>query len=51
MISIEQIILIVNTFLVPIAIFSFKSVNSWKNDICDRLERLEHKLDLEHGKA
>ena len=51
MISIEQLVLIVNTFLVPIAIFSFKSVNNWKNDICDRLERIEHKLNFDHGKS
>ena len=47
-IYIEQILLICNTILIPTVIFTYKKINNWSSDICDRLVKIEHKLNLEH---
>jgi len=47
--EIEYIILLVNSMLIPICIFGYRKINNWSTDICNRLIKIEHKLELDHA--
>ena len=49
MVEIEYITLLVNSILIPICIFGYRKINNWSSDICNRLTKIEHKLELDHG--
>ena len=48
MIEIEYITLLVNSILIPICLFGYKKINNWSTDICNRLTKIEKKLQLDN---
>ena len=49
MVEIEYVTLLVNSILIPICILAYKKISNWSSNICNRLTKIEHKLELDHG--
>lgn len=49
MVEIELLALLLNSVLIPVAVFGYSSFTKWQKNICGRLMKIEHKLGIDHG--